>query len=225
MDRALNIELIEGALGSHPGRDAWHSDRDSPGVATAKNWQPPLPTAQQLQRLLGQAEIDLFLNRHQISPALLRAAWYLHGVASASSALADYGPERQRQAFQVSAHIFDLASAGPEIDDSVERLSQVFAAQVGYHRSDGLPNAQAIARRRVNSSTESLPFVDELPTLSLHAGIGFLGLNLAKLRPDIARWRSEFRQLSDDIGVGDLAETALGAAFSVVEAVSLLMRF
>ena len=225
MDRALDFALIEGALGSHPRSDAWHAERSGGGVATARSWQPALPTAEQLQRLLGQAEIDLFLNRHRVPPALLRAAWYLHGVASASSAYADYGPERQRQAFQVSAHIFDLASAGSEIENESEWLSQIFAAQVGYHRSDGQPNAQAIARRRVGGLSRGQAFIVEVSAVSLHAGIGFLGLDMADLRRDIARWRSEFGQLSSEIGVDDLAGTPFGAAFSVVEAVWLLLRF
>ena len=80
MDRALDFALIEGALGPHPRSDAWHAERSA---TTAWSWQPPLPTAEQLQRLLGQAEIDLFLNLHRVPPELLRAAWYLHGVASA----------------------------------------------------------------------------------------------------------------------------------------------
>ena len=225
MDRALDFALLEGALGSHPRSDAWHAERAGRGAATVLSWQPPLPTAEQLQRLLAQAEIDLFLNRHRVPPALLRAAWYLHGVASARSAHAEYGPERQRQAFQVSAHIFDLASAGPKMENESERLSQIFAAQVGYHRSDGQPNAQAVARRRVSGLSQDQAFIDEVPTVSLHAGVAFLGLDMAALRRDIARWRSEFGQLSSEIGVDDLAGTSFGAASSVVEAVWLLLRF
>ena len=225
MDRALDFALIEGALGSHSPSDAWHSERAGRGAARVPGWQPPLPTVEQLQRLLAQAEIDLFLDRHQVPPALLRAAWYLHGVASASSAHAEYGPERQRRAFQVSAHIFDLASAGSEIENESERLSQIFAAQVGYHRSDGQPNAQAIARRLVSGLTQDRVFIDEMPTVSLHAGVGLLGLNMPDLRRDVARWRFEFGQLSGAIGVDDLATTPFGAAASVVEAVWLLLRF
>ena len=225
MDRALDFALIEGALGSHPRGDSRHAERASRRAATAPRWQPPLPTAEQLQSLLAEAEIDLFLNRHRIPPALLRAAWYLHGVASASRAHAEYGPERQRRAFQVSAHIFDLASAGIEMENESERLSQIFAAQVGYHRSDGLPNAQAIARRRFSGLSSDRTFIDEMPTVSLHAGIGFLGLDMAHLRQNLDRWRSEFGQLSSEIGADDLTGTPFGAAASVVEAIWLLLRF
>jgi hypothetical protein len=43
-----------------------------------------------------------------VADELIQAAWYLHGVASASAALNVYEPARQRHAFQISAHVFDL---------------------------------------------------------------------------------------------------------------------
>ena len=54
--------------------------------------------------------MQLFLRRPELDPQeLLDAAWYLHGVASVDQARERYTPQRQRQAFAVSAHIFDLA--------------------------------------------------------------------------------------------------------------------
>ena len=45
----------------------------------------------------------------EIPQELLDAAWYLHAVASVNQARERYTAARQRQAFLVSAHIFDLA--------------------------------------------------------------------------------------------------------------------
>ena len=112
MERALDLDLLSGALGGT---------------------RPNLPSAEELQQMMAQMEVQLFLRRSHVDPALLDAAWYLHGIASVSSARERFTPERQRQAFIVSAHIFDLA-LNQDTWNRSERLSFGFAAAVGYRR-------------------------------------------------------------------------------------------
>ena len=60
MERALDLGLLAAALGG-PQR---------------------IPTPEELQQLMADIEVQLFLRRASISPELLDAAWYLHAVAS-----------------------------------------------------------------------------------------------------------------------------------------------
>lgn len=87
MDRSLDLDALSEALGA----------------------QRRLPTPEELQQLLGDAEVQLFLRRTEIPDALLETAWFLHAVASVDQAQQLYTIGRQRQAFAVSSHIFDLA--------------------------------------------------------------------------------------------------------------------
>lgn len=142
MDRALDLSLLVEALGPHPDLDGWSTPEVGPPQAPGTSVPPILPTPLQLQRLLGQVETDLFLNRRRVPGNLLRTAWYLHGVASSDPAQQVYGSVRQRRAFQVSAHVFDLAGMAPA--RTHDQLVRGFAAQVGYHRSGSEPNAMAV---------------------------------------------------------------------------------
>lgn len=109
MERALDPERLRRALASAAG----------------------LPTPEALGELLAEIEVGLFLRRPRLPEGLLAAAWYLHGVASAESAPELYPLDRRRAAWQVSAHVFDLALES-EQDTLHERLRYGFAAQVGY---------------------------------------------------------------------------------------------
>lgn len=126
MDRALDHEQLAEALGQHE--------------------LGPLPTADELANLLAEVEVQAFIAASDVDPRVLRAAWYLHGVASAANAADRYTPERQERAFAVSAHIFDLALSAPRHTER-EQLTLSFAAQVGYFRGHLDPNAVAIWRR------------------------------------------------------------------------------
>lgn len=126
MDRALNPEMLAEALGQH-----------TPGV---------LPTAEELTALIAEVEVRTFIEPTDVDDNLLRAAWYLHGVAAAEQAEDLYTPARQQRAFAVSAHIFDLALNGPD-RTTHDQLTLAFGAQVGYRRGDLEPNAAAIWRR------------------------------------------------------------------------------
>ena len=86
MDRALDLQLLTSALGDHAR----------------------LPSPEELQRLLSEAEVSLFTHQADVEPQLLDTGWYLQSIATARRDLDLYGTERQRQAHQVSGHIFDL---------------------------------------------------------------------------------------------------------------------
>ena len=106
MDRALDRDRMRMALGEAGG----------------------LPTPEVLIELLADAEVRLFQGPHSVDPRLVDTAWFLHSVGSALGSVNMYGPERQRAAFQVAGHIFDLALADP-ILDPIERLRFTFAGQ------------------------------------------------------------------------------------------------
>lgn len=121
MDRALRRDDLANALGTH-----------TPGA---------LPTVDELITLIANVEIQAIMQNFVVGDELLRTAWYLHGVASAAQAFELYSPPRQRRAFAVSAHIFDLA-LNDTSRDRHDRLTLTFAAQVGYRRADQIGRAQ-----------------------------------------------------------------------------------
>ena len=155
MERSLDIHLLGEALAGRSG----------------------LPTAERLQERMAQAEIALVLDRPSVDEKLIKTAWYLHGVASVSDARQRYSAARQRQAFLVSAHIFDLALARNDWSDE-ERLSIGFAAAIGYRRGGRDPNASAIITRLqpllggADSTQEP-----SLENLSVRAGLVFLSFD------------------------------------------------
>lgn len=236
MDRALRIEDLELALGVHPALTSHSTDpfADTPWIEeledstqwpdTAEDWEPALPTVQELQQRIAATEVQLFLNRLDLPEGLLRAAWYLHGVASASEASQLYSVDRQRRAFSVSAHIFDLSSGTPDLD-GIRFMRESFAAQVGYYRSEKEPNAAAIGRRAFDSIRFETALLDHIDTVAIEAGVGLLGMQLARFRPIVRSWRSQFSTLASDIGVPSLVNTMFGPSFCVVEGVSALLTF
>ena len=137
VERALDLGLLAGALAGRAG----------------------LPDARELQRLMGDVEVQLFVRQAEIPQELLDAAWYLHAVASVDQARERYTLARQRQAFLVSAHIFDLALNQDE-HPLLDRLSFGFAAAIGYRRGGRDPNATAIMNR----------LRDDIDTVSAGAG-------------------------------------------------------
>lgn len=192
MERALNLDLLRAALGAG-------------GM---------FPPPEEVQRRLAEAEIALFLQRGAVDDELLATAWYLHGVGTARAALQIYPVERQRQANQVAAHIFDLAlSAG--IESEVVQREMTFAAQVSYLRGDLDPNALALYRR--------LPLTeprlrDDPGAVSLDVGSAVLALDRRRLFGGrLTALRREANQLARIVGVTDLIATPYGAAARVIE--------
>ncbi len=193
MERSLNLDLLRDALAGRTN----------------------VPSAEDLQRLLADVEVQLFLRDTQIAPELLDAAWYLHAVASIHEARQRYSLPRQRQAFLVSAHIFDLA-LNQDGWGRAERLSFGFAAAVGYRRGGRDPNATAIMNRLRDDVDVTGPVTDHLPTLSLEAGLAFLGFETRTLFRWFGTWHRQLNTVARDAGTDDLTTTALGPTQMVV---------
>ncbi|MFJ6262768.1 DEAD/DEAH box helicase [Rhodococcus erythropolis] len=135
-----------------------------------------------------------------------------------------YTLARQRQAFQVSAHIFDLALNQDE-PSTEQRLSYGFAAAIGYRRGGLDPNATAIMNRlRGDIDTES-SVSDHLHTLSLEVGLAFLGFETKSLFRWLAQWRRQFETISSGFETPDLTSTIFGPAQMVVLGTEDLLHF
>ena len=202
MERALGIELLRAALA---GRTA-------------------IPTAEELQRLLGDVEVGLFIQQGELPAELLEAAWYLHAVASIDQARQRYTLQRQRRAYLVSAHIFDLALAQTSWTKE-QRLSIAFAAAIGYRRSDREPNATAIMNRLREDITIDAPIEDHLETLALEAGLAFLGYETRTLFAWLSAWRRQLNAIARLIQRDDLTTTAYGTTHMVVLGTDDLLTF
>lgn len=174
-----------------------------------------LPSAEELQQLMADVEVQLFLRSTQIAQELLDAAWYLHAVASVHQARRRYSLARQRQAFLVSAHIFDLA-LNQDGWSRTERLSFGFAAAIGYRRGGRDPNATAIMNRLRDDIDVTAPVIDHVVTLSLEAGVAFLGFETRTLFSWFGIWRRQLNAVARDSGLTDLTTTAFGPTHMVV---------
>ena len=203
MERSLDLRLLGDALAGRTG----------------------LPTAERLQERLAQAEIALILNRPSIDEKLMKTAWYLHGVASVSDARQRYSAARQRQAFLVSAHIFDLALARNDWSDE-ERLSIGFAAAIGYRRGGRDPNASAIVTRlqHLLGGADSLL----LPTLehfSLRTGLIFLSFDTNRAFRWFTQWRRYFASIAQQSAMDSLRLTGLGSLQMLVEGTEDILSY
>ena len=200
MDRALSLELLIGAVGYHA----------------------LLPDPDELQQLLAATEISLFVQEGEIDESLLDTGWYLQAVATARSDLNLYDLPRQRQAHQVSAHIFDLALQTTADDlSSAEHLRLTFAAQVGYLGSDLTPNASALARQ---APLPHAPFEWSEPgQMSLEAGVLALALNRSTLTPLLEARLAQLASLRSEMG--ELALTPFAALEGVIRGTQALMAY
>ena len=199
MDRALDLQLLASAVGAHEH----------------------LPDATRLRQLLADTEISLFLQQGDIDEQLLDTAWYLQTVATARPDLGLYDLPRQRQAHQVSSHIFDLALQSTDDLTAIERLRLTFAAQVGYLGSHLTPNAAALAR---SAPIPAPPFEWAEPgQISLGTGVLLLTLDRAKIYPLLDARRDQLADLESEIG--DLALTPFAAVDGVVRGARALIAY
>ena len=196
------------------------------GLSLALGASERLPSPEDLQELLAQAEVNLFIHQPIVSDEALAVAWYLHGIASTPSADVRYGVPRQRQAFQVSAHILDLALRD-EGRSNLDRLRIAFASAVGYLRGELTPNAMAIYRYagQMLREAEGLPLVEALDTLPFEIGLPLLGLDMGRLRRLLSRRIAGFTDLAREVGMDDLSETAFGTLLQIVQAGDVLRRY
>lgn len=207
MDRAIDPARLEAALGG----------------------QPNLPTASELASALAEAEIALFARREFDPGSLEVTAWFLHSIASALPSLELYGIERQRQCYQVAAHIFDLLVSLPG-GGRQDRLRRIFASQLGYIRGELNPNASAV-RRRDDGRPESLHYRNNLGVVALEVGTACLAMDSRWLFPRLRELRAQERELVGppsarlDVGVRLLGGSPYGAAIAVSRGVYALLEF
>jgi superfamily II DNA/RNA helicase len=202
MERSLDLGLLTAALAGRTG----------------------LPSAEELQHLMAEMEVQLFLRRPELDSRLLDAAWYLHGIASVDQARERYTPQRQRQAFAVSSHIFDLVLQ----QDGWSRQHQLslgFAASIGYRRGGRDPNATAILNRLRSLILLNPPVTAHVDTLSLEAGLAFLGFQTRSLFSWFRTWRGQLAALARESALDDLASTILGPAQLIVLGADDLLTF
>jgi hypothetical protein len=202
VERALDLELLTGALGGRTN----------------------LPTAEELQQLMADVEVQLLLQRSAISQPLLDSAWYLHGVASVNEARGRYTLARQRQAFLVSAHIFDLALNDQNLDLK-DRLSYGFAAAIGYRRGGRDPNATAIMNRLRNDIRVDIPVLDHIDTLAIEAGLAFLGFETRTLFGWLGIWRRQLAEIASGSDLPDLTTTVFGTTHMVILGIEDLLTY
>lgn len=202
MERSLDLGLLNGALDGRTG----------------------LPTAEELQQLMADVEVHLILRQPKIDTQLFDTAWYLHGVASVDEARERYTLARQRQAFQVSAHIFDLALDQDEWA-AEQRLSYGFAAAIGYRRGGRDPNATAIMNRLRSDIDIDSAVTEHISTLSLEVGLAFLGFETKTLFRWLARWRGQLETIGGGFEVPDLTTTVFGPTQMVVLGAEDLLHY
>ena len=155
MERSINPDFLRIALGEHE----------------------KLPSSMELSSLLAEAEISLLMHDFSVPEKLLATGWYLHGIASSKQALEIYGIERNRAAFQVAGHIFDLKLHDQELSE-IDRLNYCFASQIAYSRSSLDPNALALYRREIRDKTKVPNLIKNSQLISLYCGVAFLGLSV-----------------------------------------------
>ena len=202
MERALNREALALALGEHAH----------------------LPSAQDLQRLLAQAEVNLFLTSRASLTRCRQPVSYLHGVSS-PAAFDLYSAARQRRAFQVSAHILDLAMQDRG-RARLDRCRLAFGAAVGYRRGELEPNAMAVFRRArpiLLSVDDGL--IDRLPFVPFEIGLTVLGFETRALADLASRLRRQFAELRREIDLEDLGPTSFGPLDQIVEAADRIRQF
>lgn len=204
MERALDLQLLRDALA--------HRTR--------------LPSAEQLQERMAKAEIALILRRTNVDRKLIKTAWYLHGIASVSKARERYTVARQRQAFLVSAHIFDLALARDDLNLD-ERLAIGFASAIGYRRGGRDPNAAAVVSRLGDyvGLSPAAAEIGGLEALALRAGLVLLGFDTKFAFRWLAAWRRYFSDLASQAELNDLRTTALGPTEMLVRGAEDVLSF
>jgi hypothetical protein len=202
MDRALDPELLGLALGQHES----------------------LPTPQRLSELLAEAELALLLRKPELSDELVATGWYLHAVASSKYALRTYGVERQRAAFRVAGHVFDLLLQQPQLERD-DRLKYCFAAQIAYLRSELDPNALAMYHREFASDLAELGLLTHFMEVALSCGIALLGLDVNYVYRVTGNIRDEIGRLTAEWDVKDIFSTPFGSAAGVALGTRDLMSF
>lgn len=202
MERALNPEILALALGDH---------------AT-------LPSPSKLSELMTSAELGLLQRKPAFDADLLGNGWYLHAIGSSKYALKTYGIERQRAAFQVSAHIFDLYLQSQDLERT-ERLKYSFASQVAYLRSQLDPNAIAIFGRIKSIFNPSLKLTQDPEEIALSCAVSLLGMNVDYVYRLTTLIRNEINLFVTEWDLESIFDTPFGASGGVALATRDLISY
>lgn len=185
---------------------------------------PGMPSPDELADALAEAELAVLQAARARIEYLVPTAWSLFAVATSRSALERYGVERQRAAFRVSAHIFEL-SAKVRALPYTERLQRCFAAQVGYLRSELNPSTVAV-HRQIFGDNFPQPEAFEAPgAASAFLGCSFLALRVEEVWSTTLRLREQLRDLGYRLEPDMTALPGFGAPHLVAEGTRALMRF
>ncbi|HML41259.1 MAG TPA: DEAD/DEAH box helicase [Bellilinea sp.] len=202
MERALNLDLLALALGKHED----------------------FPSANDLGRILADAELAILLHSPESTERMEEIGWYLHGIASSKFALKTYGVERQRAAFQVAGHIFDLKLHSPGLA-KFDRLKYCFASQIAYVRSILDPNAVAIYRREFPNGLGETTLVPDFQQAGLSCAVAFLGYDIKYVFNTTTKLRQEINTLAQIWNVDNIESTIYGAVSNLVIGIRELTIF
>lgn len=202
MERALDTELLSLALGEHSA----------------------LPSAEEVSSLIARAELALLLGNPEVDETLKSTGWYLHGVASSKYALRVYGLDRQRAAFRVAAHIFDLTTKSQDLN-SLDKLKYGFGSQIAYLHSELDPNAIAVYQQEFSANLPEISLLEGFQELSLSCGIAFLGFDVGYIFSVTRIVREEVDSLVQNWDVADIFSTPFGSAAGVALATRAMMTF
>jgi hypothetical protein len=202
MERALDPEMLALALGEHA----------------------VLPTPSGLSELITRAELGLLHRKPAFDDDLLRNGWYLHAIGSSKYALKTYGISRQRAAFQVSAHIFDLYLQSQDLEHA-ERLKYSFASQVAYLRSQLDPNAIAIFARIKSLVKPDLSLIYNSEEIALSCAVSLLGMNADYVYRLTNQIRAQINFYVAEWEVESIFDTPFGASGGVALATRNLISY
>jgi superfamily II DNA/RNA helicase len=202
MERALDPELFSLALGESGA----------------------LPSPEEVAKMLAEAEIAILLYEPEIPEELVKIGWYLHAVASSKYALRTYGVPRQRAAFRVSGHIFDLFLQKPEIERSA-KLKYCFASQVAYLRGKLDPNALALHYREFAGNWEEMSLLAECSEIALSCGVALLGFDAKAVYAIAEDTETQVQRLTERWEIDSMLCTPFGAASEVAFGTRDLMSF
>jgi hypothetical protein len=202
VERALDPDRLRLALGDH---DA-------------------LPSPQELSDAIADAEVRALLGPVALSDQTLSVAWYLLSVASVKPALQIYGADRQRAAFEVAGHIFDLGLRQEGLSDR-DRSEYAFAAEVAYLRGSLDPNASAVYRTSIAGRMLDIRLPDDLELIAPRIGSALLALDADYIFRAGRTLREQVQEVSAVFEAPDCVGTIFAAAAGVVLGVWDLLVF
>lgn len=202
MERSLNPELLALALGDHER----------------------LPSVEEFTDALETAELGILQGEQRLADTVVPTAWLLHAIASSDEATRLYGADRQRAAFRVSAHAFDLILQQDE-HDWIDRAQLCFATQVAYLRSELDPNAVAVYERELSSDLAEPDILRNPTRYGLSCATALLVFDTDYLFEATADIRERLDAVSEQFGVNRIGETPFGAAGNLIAGCKHLLVF